>query len=171
MRQGDSIRSLQIILQRISAYIPEISPVIPDGIYGEQTIHAVMSLQRHVHLPVTGIVDAATWAEIAALYQKAEDYFSAPQHLEIYMRPGQCIAPEEENLHLHLVAGMFRALSQVYDNVPPDIAGALRWLQGTCSMEQSGMLDRPTWRQLSGLYRLAVYDGNTHQRQTQNDSQ
>ncbi len=160
MRQTESIRNLQIILQRISAFIPEISPVIPDGIYGKQTMNSVMSVQRHVHLPATGVVDAATWREITELYQKAEDYFSAPQHLEIYMRPGQTIAPEEENLHLHLVAGIFEALSHVYDNVPPNIADALRWLQGLCSMEQSGMMDRPTWRQLCGLYRLAIFDGN-----------
>ena len=163
MKQTESIRSLQTILQRISAFIPEISPVIPDGIYGEQTMNSVMSVQRHVHLPVTGVVDAATWREISELYQKAEDFFSAPQHLEIYMRPGQTIAPGEENLHLHLITGMFHALSQVYDNVPPDIADALQWLQTLYNMERTGMLDRSSWRCLASLYRLAIFDGNYYQ--------
>ncbi len=159
MNEAEPIRSLQTMLQHISAYIPEISPVIPDGIFGEHTMGSVMSVQRYVHLPVTGVVDAATWGEIVVLYQKAEDFLAPPQSLEIYLRPGQTIVPEEGNLHLHLVEAMFRALSLVYDNVPPDIAAALRWLQTLYAMELTGKLDRPTWRHLSGLYRLAAFDG------------
>ena len=51
------VRSLQTMLQVIAQNDPDYVSVIPDGIYGPETIRAVAAFQRRHMLPVTGITD------------------------------------------------------------------------------------------------------------------
>ncbi len=166
---GRPVRSLQTMLRLISGVIPEIPPVIPDGVYGESTLRAVIALQRYTQLPATGVVDLATWNELIALYYDAVEELLSPQALEIYLQPGQRIRQGEENLHLHLVQGLFRAIGAVYEGVPPVVhtgvndensVAAISWLQEKAQLPVTGELDRRTWRYLVGLYRLTVFDGS-----------
>lgn len=165
---GRPVRSLQTMLRLISTVIPEIPPVIPDGIYGESTMRAVTALQRYARLPATGVVDLATWDEIIALYYDAVEELFAPEPLEIYLQPGQRIVPGEENHHMHLVQAMLRAIGSTIDEVPPvELSGrndersaqAIHWLQRISELPATGELDRRTWRYLVGLYRLIAFDG------------
>ena len=165
---GRPVRSLQTMLRMISKMIPEIPPVIPDGVYGQSTMRAVTELQRTVRLPATGVVDQATWDETVRMYHDTCEYLLPPQPLEIGLRPGQCIALGEENLHMLLVEAMFQSLGRVYDNVPPvevngkndeSCARAIRWLQMISNLPVTGALDRRTWRYLTGIYHLACGDG------------
>ncbi len=165
---GRPVRSLQIMLRDISRVLPEIPPVIPDGIYGQTTMQAVTALQRYAHLPATGVVDQATWDEIVSMYFDACEERMPPQPLELAVFPGQCIEPGEENLHMYLVEAMFQALGRIYDNVPEvhmngvnddSCTGAIKWLQKLSDLPETGRMDRRTWRYLTGLYRLACGNG------------
>lgn len=62
--RGVKIEHLQYMLLVLSAYIPEIPPVVVDGIYGPATRDAVLAAQRRFRLPETGVVDLTTWDEI-----------------------------------------------------------------------------------------------------------
>ena len=165
---GRPVRSLQTMLRVISAVIPEIPPVIPDGVYGTSTMRAVTALQRYARLPATGVVDLATWNEIISLYYDAVEELFAPEALEIYLHPGQHIVPGEENHHMYLVQAMLSAIGNAIDEVPRvEINGrndersaqAIRWLQLLSELPATGELDRRTWRYLVGLYRLIAFDG------------
>lgn len=61
---GDKVRQLQYMLSILSSYIPGISPLAIDGIYGSSTRASVLSAQRRFGLPETGVVDDDTWNEI-----------------------------------------------------------------------------------------------------------
>ena len=76
---GRPVRSLQTMLRLISMTIPEIPPVIPDGVYGMSTMRSVTALQRYLRLPATGVVDLATWNEIIVLYYDAVEELLPPQ--------------------------------------------------------------------------------------------
>ena len=165
---GRPVRSLQIMLRMISRMIPEIPPVIPDGVYGQATMRAVTALQRWAHLPATGVVDRATWDEAVRMYHDACEQLLPPQPLQLRMQQGQCIAQGEENLHMNLVEAMFLALGKIYDNEPPvEVNGrndercyrAICWLQTLSDLPVTGELDRRTWRYLVGLYQLSCADG------------
>lgn len=167
---GRPVRSLQTMLRLISKMIPDIPPVVPDGIYGQSTMRAVTALQRYTHLPATGVVDQATWDETVRMYHDACEHLLPPQPLQLRMQPGQCVAPGEENLHMNLVEAMFRSLGAVYENVPPvevngkndeRCAKAICWLQALSDLPVTGSLDRRTWRYLAGLYQAACADGRT----------
>lgn len=61
---GEKVRHLQYMLSVLSAYIPQVSPLQIDGIYGPATRNAVIGAQGFFGLPQTGEVDDRTWDEI-----------------------------------------------------------------------------------------------------------
>ena len=69
---GDSsiiILRQQLGLNRIANNYPAINEIIPaDGYYGESTENAVREFQRIFNLPVTGIIDKATFYKIRQIY-------------------------------------------------------------------------------------------------------
>jgi peptidoglycan hydrolase-like protein with peptidoglycan-binding domain len=71
--RGEKVRLLQYMLAVLAEYIPEISSVTVDGIYGPNTAAAVRAAQRWLGLPVTGSVDEVTWDEIYDQYTGIEN--------------------------------------------------------------------------------------------------
>jgi len=65
---GEKVRQMQTQLNRIARNYPAIPTITVDGIYGPATAEAVGTFQEIFDLPVTGIVDYATWYEISDIY-------------------------------------------------------------------------------------------------------
>lgn len=76
--RGQSVRQLQFMLRVLSEYIREIPPVTEDGIFGQQTLNAVLAFQRFAGLTPDGIVGPATWS---ALYDRASSIVGATNRL------------------------------------------------------------------------------------------
>ena len=70
---GEKVRHLQYMLAVLSEYIPQIPPLNVDGIFGRETLDAVLAAQKYFDLPETGIVNAATWEEIYDQYSGIEN--------------------------------------------------------------------------------------------------
>ena len=71
LSQGSSspkVRQLQEQLNRIAKNYPAIPTTTVDGIYGPATEESVKVFQQVFDLPVTGIVDFATWYKISDIY-------------------------------------------------------------------------------------------------------
>ncbi len=66
--RGESVRQIQEQLNAIAKVYSVIPKIAVDGIYGPKTAAAVKSFQKIFGLPVTGIVDLATWYKISAIY-------------------------------------------------------------------------------------------------------
>lgn len=71
---GEKVRHLQYMLAVLSEYIPQIPPVAVDGVFGRETLDAVLSAQRYFDLPETGIVNATTWEEIYDQFSGIENF-------------------------------------------------------------------------------------------------
>ena len=54
---GQPIRSLQTMLRTIAHADETLLKIVPDGIYGPNTVQAVREFQRQNALPVTGETD------------------------------------------------------------------------------------------------------------------
>lgn len=65
---GDKVRQLQEQLDAIATIYSAIPRISADGIYGPATARAVEAFQSIFGLPVTGVVDFATWYKISHIY-------------------------------------------------------------------------------------------------------
>lgn len=159
------IRSLQTMLRVIAEQDRRQPSVIPDGIYGPDTVAAVSALQRRSGLPVTGITDQATWDAVVAAYEPALVLVGEAQPIEVILEPNQVIVKGEAHPNLYLAQAMLLVLSQVYGSVSqPGITGvldlptsqSLSSFQELSSLPMTGELDKITWRQLALQYPLAA---------------
>lgn len=66
--RGEDVRTIQNQLNTISKGYPAIPKVDEDGIYGPKTKASVEVFQRIFDLPVTGVVNFATWYELSRIY-------------------------------------------------------------------------------------------------------
>ncbi len=66
---GNPVSAIQRDLRRIRINYPAIPPIVTDlGIYNQETVDAVKKFQEIFSLPITGIVDKATWYKIKYIY-------------------------------------------------------------------------------------------------------
>ena len=74
---GQPVRVVQSQLNSIANNYPAIGKVAVDGIYGQATADSVRTFQRVFSLPVTGVVDFATWYQLSYIYT-AENKLAEP---------------------------------------------------------------------------------------------
>lgn len=162
---GQPIRSLQTMLRTIAEDRPGYVPIIPDGIYGPETMSAVTTFQRIHGLPATGVANLETWETIVAEYDDARINRDSALPLEIILDPGQIIRKGERHPHLYLIQGMLTVLSETYGSMgTPGITGilddatadALAAFQILNGLPMTGHLDKKTWKHLSLQYPLAA---------------
>lgn len=162
---GRPIRSLQTMLRVIGQQQELDITLIPDGIYGRQTMDAVSRFQRSVGLPVTGTADLDTWEAIVEDYQDALIYVAPAQSVEVVLNANQVIEKGESHPHMYLVQSMLTVISQAFESVPaPAVTGtldiataeALGAFQALVGLPVTGELDRRTWKHLALQYPVAV---------------
>ncbi|WP_143321563.1 peptidoglycan-binding domain-containing protein [Clostridium sp. HBUAS56010] len=65
---GDKVQQVQEQLDTIAGVYTAIPRITADGIYGQETAEAVRQFQTIFNLPVTGVIDFATWYRISHIY-------------------------------------------------------------------------------------------------------
>ena len=79
--RGEWIRLLQYLLAVVAYFIPSVETTAIDGTFGSVTQASVESFQRYAGLPVTGVVDAATWDALLAQFRSIEATSFSPGEL------------------------------------------------------------------------------------------
>ena len=162
---GQPIRSLQTMLRVIAENSSDMESLVPDGIYGPETVRVVSGFQRKHGLPITGMTDQATWEAIVDVYEPALVEQAQAQALEIILNPAQVIHKGERHPHLYLVQSILTVLSDSYGSIPaPVINGildegtedALFQFQQLNGLPGTGHLDKNTWKALALHYPLAA---------------
>ena len=162
---GQPIRSLQTMLRVIAENDNRHRTVVPDGIYGPDTVKAVSVFQRLHGLPITGMTDQNTWDAVVAAYEPALVQQDEAFGLQIILNPGQVIRRGERHPHLYLVQGMLLALNEIYSSIGTPgqtgilddaTADALMSFQQLSGLPMTGNLDKVTWKHLALQYPLAA---------------
>ena len=162
---GQPIRSLQTMLRLIAENDPSHPTLVPDGIYGPETMQAVSIFQRKHGLNVTGVANQTTWEAIVAVYEPALVEQDEAQPLEIILNPRQVIRRGERHPHIYLVQAILAVLSDTYDSISkPGLTGllddatadSLASFQALTGQSMTGNLDKNTWKQLALQYPLAA---------------
>ena len=162
---GQPVRSLQTMLRTIAQTDDDIPSVIPDGIYGRDTMDSVSAFQRKTGLPVTGVADQNTWDTVVAYYEPALIEVQPAESLEILLNPGQIIRKGESNPNVYVLQAVLMVLSEAFSSItPPSMNGtldlptsnSLSAFQQLNRIPMTGELDKRTWKHLSRQYPLAV---------------
>lgn len=158
--------SLQRMLNALAAQLPDLPRLAQDGVFGEDTMEAVMVFQKSQGLPVTGSVDGDTWEALTKAYLSVMQPSPPPQPVCLYAHiAGWSVSPGEFSLLLFPIQGMFSALAERLDGVQAaapsgwlDQATAenMRWLQRCSSCEECGSFNRDTWNYLRRVYETFV---------------
>lgn len=159
------VHSLQYMLRRLSMYYDVLPSVVVDGVFGEDTLEAVMVFQREFAPPVTGVVDYGTWDAIHTRWEDAERDLQEPRALRAF--PGNRRRAQEEGSYYFMAVPqtMFQVLSRLINGISPSTASGMhdelsaenvRWLQEKAGLPVTGTLDQRTWDALSRLYEVFV---------------
>lgn len=162
---GQPIRSLQTMLRVIAENDPAHERIIPDGIYGPETLSAVSTFQRIHGLPATGVTDHRTWDTVVEIYEDALVKQLDAEPLLVILNSGQVIRKGEQHPHLYLVQAILTVLADSYESIsrPPATgildeatADALSSFQALQGLPMTGALDKHTWKALALQYPLAA---------------
>ena len=159
------VQSLQHLLNQISLSVPAIPRVLENGVLGESTLEAVMTYQRDFHLPVTGVVNQATWDSIVRIYYEEQMKYGIPPLLPVFPF-GSTIFPEgSQSAQILMAQAMLAAISNGVSNFSSSgmdgnntgrTLNNLKRLQELAGLKVSGALDRTTWTALANLYAALI---------------
>ena len=135
------VRSLQTMLRVLAEDDPRLPTVVPDGIYGPTTMHAVSAFQRQNSLPVTGIADQRTWDNIVEIYELAIIRIGKAQPIGIILDPGQVFRAGDSSPYVYLLQAMLTQLSTDHPSIT--------------APQNSGIMDASTVQSLSDFQKLA----------------
>ena len=168
---GQPIRSLQTMLRVLAEDDRTLPTVVPDGIYGPETITAISAFQRRMWLPVTGITNQATWDAVVGAYEPALIRVGKATPIEIIMDPGKVYRRGDSSANLYLLQAMLNFLSNYHPNISaPGQSGvldspteeALAAFQLLAGLPPTGELDKITWKYLVNQFSL---NANLRERQ------
>ena len=167
------IRSLQTMLRVLAEDDPTLPTVIPDGIYGQETLTAVSAFQRRNALNVTGVADQQTWEAIVAAYEHAFIRVHKAEPIEIIMDPGKVYRLGDSSPYMYLLQSMLLFLSQLHPSIDtPSHSGtldsptseALAGFQLLAGLPPTGELDKITWKNLSRQFTLNAHHNTAEHR-------
>lgn len=160
---GQPVRSLQTMLRVLAEDDRTLPTVVPDGIYGQDTLAAVSAFQRRNGLPVTGVTDNATWDKIVDAYRPALIRIGKAEPIEIIMNPGEVFRHGDSSPYLYLAQSMLTVLAKDFPNLETPThsgvldtttADALAAFQLLAGLRPTGELDKETWKYLVKQFTL-----------------
>lgn len=165
LKLGDNnpyVLLMQVSLNTIATNYPAIPKIpSPSGTFDETTQEAVREFQGIFNLPVTGIIDKATWYRIRRIYTAVTDLAELTSRgiilsdiPEFTPTPG----PTEVVPRTQAVQYFLNVLSAYYNSIPSvDINGvldtqtrtAIMEFQKTFNLPITGIIDERTWDAMS----------------------
>ena len=163
---GNDVQSVQNRLNRISKNYPSIPKIYPvDGVFDEITEEAVKKFQQAFNLTPDGIVGKATWYKIIAIFnavKRLNDLASEGISLDEVTRlfdtklsRGDVGSEVFELQYLLSLVGAYEEeipLIDIDGDFGPSTESAVKAFQRNYGIEETGIVDYPTWDQLYRAY-------------------
>ena len=163
---GNDVQAVQARLNRISRNYPSIPAIqSADGIYGPDTENAVREFQRIFSLPVTGVVNEATWYQIAYIYtavKRLADLNSEGLVLNEVIRPYPNVLREgDTGSEVRVLQYFISTLSKYINTIPavaidgifgPATTNAVKAIQREYGLPEDGIVGRQTWNAMNNAY-------------------
>ena len=132
------------------------------GVYNNSTVQAVRRYQEMRRLPVTGIVDLATWETLTAEYLLERELREPVLIRAIPDIPSHATLPGQRGDEVLLLQILLNALRSEYDSPSIPLSGiygaqtseAVAEYQRLNGLDATGIADRRTWCRLTEEYNL-----------------
>ena len=166
---GQPVRSLQTMLRVLAEDDSSLPTVVPDGIYGQDTMRAVSAFQRRQGIPVTGVVDLNTWEQIVESYELAIIRVDKAEPIEVLINANEVYRLGDSGPYIYLLQSMLTQLAQDHKSITPlqftgildaETAAALVAFQQLADLPANGELDKITWK-----YIVRHFVANAHHNQ------
>jgi peptidoglycan hydrolase-like protein with peptidoglycan-binding domain len=140
------VKEIQGYLAFISKHNENISPVVPDGIMGEETKISVKEFQAEYDLPVSGEVNPKTWDRIVEVYKE----FKGEKEKSLKMFKKGSITEENQKL----LETMLLHITDKFTSLPENPEQAVKKIQKVSGLPESGKVDVKTWNRILALYNI-----------------
>ena len=136
--------------------IPKISPI--NSTFDESMEAAVREFQDIFFLPVTGIIDKATWYEIRKIYVSVRKLAELSSQGMLISEVPEDIVNMDEGMvvpKVQLVQYFLNVLSAYYESIPavdidgilgPQTRSSIIEFQKTLNLHATGLIDEETWQ-------------------------
>jgi len=159
---GNFVANLQLYIAYVAAYYNTIPSVAVDGIFGEATRDAVYAVQRTFGLPITGVVDAATWDALYRAYLGIVGTVPS-EYTEGVTVPyaGVPLRIGSESDEVRLLQEYLNFIAQYYDEIPSvSVTGyfgtqtqrAVTAFQRLFGIAELGVVGLLTWNIITDVY-------------------
>lgn len=159
---GLGVSNLQYFLLYLSRFYSSITPLIIDGIFGNETRQSVISAQNTFGLTEDGVVGESTWNAIYHAYRGIVDTIPL-NYVEgnILPFPGVLLRIGSDNDSVLLLQQYINVIAEVYPEVNSvDLTGyfgtqtdrAVKAIQSLSSLEPNGIVGAVTWDAVTSLY-------------------
>lgn len=167
--RGTGVSELQYLLSFIAEFVDTVPAVAVDGIFGPATMASVEAFQRAYGLPVTGVVETATWNRLYNTFRGQydslpENYFSGAT----LPYPGTPQRVGSTGEYVRALQGYLNYISNTYDAIPKldedgifgqRTAAAVRAFQNLFGIPDSGIVGEATWDAIAAAY-SELYKGS-----------
>lgn len=164
---GDYVRALNLQLNRISQNYPAIPKIKEEGVYFTvDTEEAVKKFQEIFNLPITGIVDKATWYKIKYIYnavKKIADLYSEGISIDdVKLLFKKQLQINDVDYSVRTLNYMLNVISYFNNNIlfldltgekfNEDTKNVVKSFQEEYSIPVTGIVDANTWRSIREAY-------------------
>ncbi len=173
VRRGDrglNVTIVQFYLGQAARYVPTVSPVDIDGVFGSGTRQQVINFQRYFNLTADGVVGRNTWDKMYRLYLSIRDGvdYPTPTPPPQYAYGGTALRLGSRGSRVTQVQTWLNDIAKVDDDIPavtPDgifgsrTQAAVISFQNEHDLSADGIVGRMTWNKLYEEWQELVADG------------
>ncbi len=173
VRQGDrglNVTIVQYYLTIASEYVPTVSRVALDGVFGSGTRTQVINFQRYYNLTPDGVVGPATWEKMYRLFLSVRDGADTPGQTppQSAVYPGTPLRVGSIGASVSRVQSWLNDISRVYTQIPTlNVDGrygsatqsAVIVFQQLNGLSADGVVGPQTWNRLYAVWQDLVADG------------
>ena len=159
---GAGVENLQYYLNYLSRFYSTIPPIDIDGVFGESTRDAVLSLQRTFGLTQDGIVGYDTWyTMLDAYYGILNQLAGSFKEGDVIPFPGVILRIGAESDAIALMQRYLNTIAETYTGIPtvnptgyfgPMTEQAVIAFQRLFGILANGIVDAATWDEIMSVY-------------------
>ena len=164
--QGIGVKTIQYYLNILAYFNPNLSALPLDGIYGPETTNAVRIFQQYYGLPVTGVMNTATWNVLNRIYSETVEFLPqgySGNFAKLY--PGYLLTEGMSGENVRDLQTYLALIGQNYDAIPAiPVTGyfgtqtreAVTAFQNAFGLTPNGAVGAVTWNTIATQYDFLI---------------